>query len=187
MLRPDYPIETERLLLRPFRAEDLDAYAAYRSREDVCRYLYLEPRPREALQETVLARMTLTQIAREGDQIGLVAELRKTGEVIGDVVLRWTSEIHRSGEVGYCFHPSYHGHGYATEAAEAMLRLGFEGLGLHRIVGRLDGRNEASARVLARLGMRREAHLVENEWVKGEWTDEVVYAMLDREWSSRHP
>jgi len=63
-----------------------------------------------------------------------------------------------------------------------MLRLGFEGLGLHRITGRLDGRNAASARVLERLGMRREAHLVENELVKGEWTDEVVYAMLDREW-----
>ena len=43
-------------------------------------------------------------------------------------------------------------------------------------------RNAASARVLERLGMRREAHFVENEWLKGEWTDELVYAMLDREW-----
>jgi RimJ/RimL family protein N-acetyltransferase len=66
-----------------------------------------------------------------------------------------------------------------------MLRLGFEGLGLHRIIGRLDGRNRASARVLEKLGMRREAHFVENEYVKGEWTDEVVYAILDREWRSR--
>jgi RimJ/RimL family protein N-acetyltransferase len=66
-----------------------------------------------------------------------------------------------------------------------MLALGFEGLGLHRIAGRLDGRNVASARVLERLGMRREAHLVENERVKGEWTDEVVYALLAREWVTR--
>ena len=63
-----------------------------------------------------------------------------------------------------------------------MLRIGFEELGLHRIAGRLDARNEASARVLERLGMRREAHLVENEFVKGEWTDELVYAMLEQEW-----
>ena len=66
-----------------------------------------------------------------------------------------------------------------------MLRVGFEDLGLHRICGRLDGRNAASARVLERLGMRREAQLLENERVKGEWANEVVYAMLDREWRRR--
>lgn len=63
-----------------------------------------------------------------------------------------------------------------------MVRLGFEALALHRIVGRCDARNTASAAVLARLGMRREAHLVGNEWVKGEWTDELVYALLSAEW-----
>jgi RimJ/RimL family protein N-acetyltransferase len=63
--------------------------------------------------------------------------------------------------------------------------MGFEQLGLHRIAGRLDGRNTASAKVLAGLGMRQEAHLVENERVKGEWTDEIVYAMLASEWTAR--
>lgn len=66
-----------------------------------------------------------------------------------------------------------------------MLRLGFEGLRLHRIVGRADGRNNASVRVLEKLGMRREAYFVQNEIVKGEWTDEVVYAMLASEWADR--
>jgi RimJ/RimL family protein N-acetyltransferase len=63
-----------------------------------------------------------------------------------------------------------------------VLRLGFEDLGLHRIFGRIDGRNTASARVLERLGMRREAHFIQNEIVKGEWTDEVVYALTEDEW-----
>jgi RimJ/RimL family protein N-acetyltransferase len=66
-----------------------------------------------------------------------------------------------------------------------MLRLGFEDLGLRRIVGRIDARNAASARVLDRLGMRREAHFAQNEIIKGEWTDEVVYAMLQDEWRAR--
>ena len=57
--------------------------------------------------------------------------------------------------------------------------------GFRRIIGRLDARNAASARVLERLGMRREAHFVESEFVKGQWTDEVVYAMLEREWLER--
>jgi RimJ/RimL family protein N-acetyltransferase len=67
-----------------------------------------------------------------------------------------------------------------------LLRLGFDELGLHRIVGRLDARNAASARLLQRLGMRSEAHLVENEYVKGEWTDEAVYALLASEWRAAH-
>jgi RimJ/RimL family protein N-acetyltransferase len=82
-------------------------------------------------------------------------------------------------------HPDHQGHGYATEATGLVLRLGFEELGLHRIVGRLDARNVASAGVLERLGMRREAHLRENEFVKGEWVDELVYAMLASEWRER--
>jgi RimJ/RimL family protein N-acetyltransferase len=65
-----------------------------------------------------------------------------------------------------------------------MLRLGFVELGLHRIIGQCDARNTASARVMERLGMRREAHLIANEFVKGEWTDELIYAMLDREWKA---
>ncbi len=65
-----------------------------------------------------------------------------------------------------------------------LLSLGFEEMKLHRIVGRCDARNTASARLLERLGMRREAHLVQNEWVKGEWTDELIFAMLDGEWAA---
>ena len=60
--------------------------------------------------------------------------------------------------------------------------MGFDELGLHRIEGRIDARNTPSARVLERLGMRREAHFVQNEFIKGEWTDEVVYAVLAAEW-----
>ena len=66
-----------------------------------------------------------------------------------------------------------------------MVDYAFTGLGAHRVVGRMDARNVASARVMERLGMRREAHLLENEYVKGEWTDEVIYAVLDTEWSGR--
>jgi RimJ/RimL family protein N-acetyltransferase len=66
-----------------------------------------------------------------------------------------------------------------------LLHLGFDGLGLHRITARLDARNQASARVAGRLGMRQEAHLLHNEWFKGEWSDELDFAMLEAEWSDR--
>ena len=67
-------------------------------------------------------------------------------------------------------------------ASGPLLDFAFGPLGLHRVIGRLEPRNAGSARVLEKLGMRREAHLVENEWVKGEWQSELVYAILAREW-----
>lgn len=183
MPAPRFPIETDRLLLRPYEDSDLEALHAMLSRTDVSRYLYSEPMSEEQSRESLKKRRTRTEIRHEGDAVGPAVIRKDTGELIGDVLLQWTSEEHKQGEVGYIFHPDHAGHGYATEAAREMLRFGFEALDLHRIYGRMDGRNTASGRLMERLGMRREAHLVQNELVKGEWTDEVIYGMLASEWA----
>jgi RimJ/RimL family protein N-acetyltransferase len=186
VLRLSYPIITDRLILRPFTEDDLDALYAYQSLPEVVRYLYWGVRDRAETAEALVKRISMTQLEKEGDGVVLAVLLRETGELVGDVNLQWLSDEHEQGEFGFVFNPAYHGHGYAREAATEMLRLGFEGLGLHRIIGRCDGRNEASARLMAKLGMRREAHFVENEIVKGEWTDELVFAMLAPEWTATH-
>lgn len=185
MLRPSYPITTDRLILRPFTPGDLDALHAYQSLPSVARYLYWDARDRAATAEALERRLAMPALEKEGDVLVLAVVLRETGELIGDVNLAWLSAEHEQGEFGFVLHPAFHGHGYAREAAVEMLRLGFEGLGLHRIIGRCDGRNEASAKLMAKLGMRREAHFVQNEIVKGERTDELVYAMLNEEWAAR--
>lgn len=182
MLKPTYPITTDRLILRPFTPDDLDALHAYHRLPEVARHLYWEPHDLQATRDHLDKKIQRVSLEKEGDSIATAVTLRENGELIGESALLWTSEQHRGGEIGYIFNPAHHGHGYATEATREMLRLGFDGLGLHRIVGRLDGRNTASANVLQRLGMRREAHLIQNELVKGEWTDEVIYAMLADEW-----
>jgi RimJ/RimL family protein N-acetyltransferase len=185
-VKPDYPLLTERLLLRPFATTDFEALLAIQSHADVARYLYWDPRTSAEVREALAVKVRATAIVSEGDSLSLAAELRSTGELIGDCSLYWTSAEHRQGEIGFVFHPDHHGRGYATEAAEALLALAFDELRLHRVIGRLEARNAASARVLERLGMRQEAHLVENEHVKGEWQSELIYALLDREWAS-HP
>jgi RimJ/RimL family protein N-acetyltransferase len=185
LLAPDYPVATGRLCLRPLDPADADAVVAYRGRAEVVRYLYHEPWEAEEARAWLERRAGDGAIAREGDALGLAVVLAATGELIGDVMLAWRSAEHAMGEIGYVMNPDFGGHGYATEAAAAMLPLGFDGLGLHRIVGRLDARNGRSVRVLERLGLRREAHLRENEWVKGEWADELIYAILEDEWRGR--
>lgn len=181
MLRPEYPILTTRLLLRPLEATDVEAMHSYRAREDVCRYLLIDPQTPQDVAK-LIAERARAEMSDEGQALTLAVVERASGELIGDVVLFWISRQHRGGEVGYVLHPKYAGNGYATEAAAVMVRLGFNQLGLHRIAGRIDARNTASARVLEKLGMRREAHFVENEFLKGEWTDEVVYAVRAPEW-----
>lgn len=182
MLIPEYPLRTERLLLRPYREDDLDFVYDVQSRPEVARYLYQDVRDREQARESLRQKIAATELRGQGDNLTPLILRADTGEPVGDVLLAWTSQPHATGEIGYVIHPDHAGHGYATEAARLMVRLGFEELKLHRIVGRIDGRNAASARVLQHLGMRREAYFVQNEWVKGEWTDEAVYAILADEW-----
>lgn len=179
------PIVTARLLLRPFALTDLDTFHRIRSRDDVARYLYEEPMMRAEAASALERRLDRTSLAAEDDALGLVVERRDTGEMIGDVGLFWASAQHRQGEIAFVFHPDQHGQGFAREASEAILRLGFENYGVRRIVGRCDARNTASSGLLTRLGMRQEAHFHQNEFVKGEWCDELVFAILAEEWAAK--
>ncbi|WP_142003257.1 GNAT family N-acetyltransferase [Amycolatopsis cihanbeyliensis] len=184
MLRPEFPIGTARLDLRPFTMADLEQVHAYQSRADVARYLYWEPRSAAEVEAALARRLDRDRLTREGDCLSLAVRRVDTGHLIGELDLDWLSERHRSGEIGFIFHPDQHGHGFATESAAELLRLGFTGLGLHRIIARCDARNTASAGVMERLGMRREAYLRHNEIVKGRWADALVYAILDSEWTA---
>ena len=185
MLRPCYPLETARLVLRPFQAGDLDELHAFHSLPEVARFLYWEARDLEQVRAVLDTKVHQGVLEDEGQVLALAVVWPEAGVVVGEVSLHWLSRRHRQGELGFVFHPRYQGRGLATEAAEVVLGLGFDGLGLHRMIGRCDALNVASARVLERLGMRREAHFVENELFKGAWGDELVYAMLEDEWRAR--
>ena len=172
MTGPALPIETDRLRLRAPQPEDLVPLHAIQSREDVARWLYWGPRSVEDVSRS-LDRQINQDRTRE---LALVAERLDSGELVGHVTLT---------EIGFMFHPDHHGQGFATEASRAVLALAFTTYDLHRVYGQLEPRNLASARVLEKLGMRREAHLIDNEWVKGDWQSKAIYALLAREWRAQ--
>jgi RimJ/RimL family protein N-acetyltransferase len=180
------PIETERLTIRALLPGDGDDIHAIYADPEVSRYLYTEPMDLEASRRYVAERGD--PVAKDGDGVNLAGQLRETGRVVATLFVHLASTTHSQGEVGYVVSPVYAGRGLATEGAREMLAIGFDRWNLHRMIGRLDARNVASAAVLRNLGMREEALFRENEWVKGEWTDERVFAILAEEWkSAREP
>jgi len=181
---PARSITTARLILRAFQPADFDDLYAYQSRPDVARFLRWEARDQCEVRKALEVQCRETRIAAVGDWLTFAVQWPQAGHVIGEVGLKLVSREHRQGEVGFVFHPDYQGRGLATEAAAAMLALAFGALGWHRVIGCCDARNQSSARVMERLGMRREAHFTDNALVKGEWTDELVYAILARDWPS---
>lgn len=184
MFQPTYPIRTPRLTLRPVTLDDLDDIYAFQSRPDVVRWMLgAGPRTREQSLSSVTAMAREDALRTEGDCLTLAVT---TGAgVIGTVELVWRSEADRTAELGYVFHPDHGGRGLATEAATALLDWGFGQFGLHRVYARCHGDNEASARMMARLGMRQEARHVESYRFGGQWADQLVFAVLAREWRAR--
>jgi RimJ/RimL family protein N-acetyltransferase len=181
-LRPAYPIRLERMLLRPFVESDFDAVLDMQSRPEVVRYLMWDVMDAEAVQAFLDRRLRQTQLDGEDTALVLAAVIPPSDRVIGEFMLRLSSVRHRQGEIGWSLHPEAQGHGYATEAARELLRLGFEDVGLHRIAADADPRNTGSLRIMERLGMRREADYREVLFLKGEWVDETHYAILEDEW-----
>jgi RimJ/RimL family protein N-acetyltransferase len=182
------PLRTARLVLRHMTDSDVDDVHAYQSREDVCRYLPFVPRSRDEVADKVAEFAKALTLIGDGDFWQLAIERAETpGRVIGDVYFAIKSVTSATAEIGWALHPDHFRRGYMTEAASAMLEIGFGTLGLHRVFAQLDPRNDASAALCRRLGMRHEAHFVEDLWFKGEWGDTDIYAILDREWTARRP
>lgn len=172
------PLATDRLRLRLFTPGDTDDVYAYQRLEEVARYLYRPPRTRERCEEVIARIKTATAWAKDGDTLTLAVCRQGEPGVVGEVRLTLMNAHARQAEIGWIFNPRFHGRGYASEAAHALAELAFDTLAVHRVYARLDVGNTASVRVCERLGMRREAHLVENDLDGGRWGSEYIYAAL---------
>jgi RimJ/RimL family protein N-acetyltransferase len=176
-------IETERLSLRPFQAEDLAAFAAYRREPEVARYQSWDTAYSLADAERFLAEQQGLVFGQPGEWVQLAAVERITGELIGDCAVRVLAGQPATAELGVTLAPEHQGRGLANEALAAVIGRLFGEHGMHRIYAETDDRNAGVHRLLERLGFRCEARLVEADWFKGEWTTLRVFALLSREWA----
>ena len=140
---PPLPIRTERLVLRRFAAADLEAFHAYHSLPETARFLPREAKSYTQSMETV-GRYANFEFDKEGDWVALAIEAQDSPGLLGEVVLKWLEGCGQA-EIGWSLAPEARGRGIASEAARALLKLGFEDLGFHRIDAKLDALNTASA------------------------------------------
>jgi RimJ/RimL family protein N-acetyltransferase len=175
---------TPRLRLREFEEDDWRATWPYEADPEVVRYQSHEVRtPEESLKYIQDSMATARESPRRIHDLAVV--LREDGRLIGRCGLKVVDAEQREGALWYILHRSEWGKGYITEASEAMLDFGFGTLGLHRVWADCDPRNHGSVGVLRKLGFRQEAHFRENVFLKGEWVDSLIHAILDREWAAR--
>ena len=180
MSLPTPTLQTDRLRLRPFAGADADALFALHSSANVLRYWDAPPWTEPERADRFIA--ACRQMADEGTGARLAMDRVSDGAFIGWCGLtRWNPE-YRSASLGYCLEDAAWGHGYATEAAHAVLQWAFGALDLNRVQAETDTRNAASARVLEKLGFVREGTLREDCVVNGEVSDSWVYGLIRREW-----
>jgi RimJ/RimL family protein N-acetyltransferase len=176
-------ILTGHLALRDLRTADAEAVFRYRSNPDVSRYQSWEPASVEQLR-SYIEELAGTHPDTPGAWYQVGIALRTTGELIGDCGIH-TLPDPRLAEIGITLAPEFHSRGYAAEALRAIVQHLFGSLRKHRISASVDPRNISSMRLMQRLGFRQEAHFVRSLWFKGEWVDDVVFAMLAGEWQAK--
>lgn len=176
-------IETERLLLRRISVGDADDMYEYSRREDVTRFLLWEAHPDPLYTEKYVRY--LQERYAVGDFYDFALELRETGKMIGTAGFTTFDLPNRSAEIGYVVSPDYRGQGYAPEAVEALLSLGFEHFSLARISAVCMKDNAASLRVMEKCGLKREGLLRSAVYAKGEMQDVHLAAITSEDYFSR--
>ncbi len=167
-------IITNRLTIRPIKETDImDFFEIYKN-EDTCRFLLHEPWNLSSLEEEFHKKLAANVLTQD-TAISLACEMNNV--VIGNISI-WYTDMKETVEIGYTFNNEYSGKGYASEAVRSVIEYLFCTMKIHRIQANLDARNLSSAKLCERVGMRREAHFIQDYWNKGEWTDSFIYGML---------
>lgn len=177
-------IETPRLLLRRLRSSDIAPLWRYRSDPEVAKYQgwdnYTEEQAHAMVQEQAGFDPGFV-----GTWFQVAISLRETNELIGDIGIHTLAPDGRQSGLGFTLARNHQGRGLATEAVGAIVSYLFAELKQHRIVAFVDPNNHASAALLRRLEFRQEGHQLKSTWAKGEWQDDLQFALLHEEWAKQ--
>lgn len=172
-------IDTDRLILKPLSLQDKEVFLAYRGNPEVFQFQSWDPPNLQEVENFI--RQNLTVVPNTPDTWLQLGVYLHNSLLIGDIGLHFLADDAQV-EIGYTLAPEHQGQGYAFEAVKAVLGYLFGHLGKHRVIGSVDPENIRSSRLLEKLGFRREGHFIKSVLIRGEWCDDVIYAMLKEEW-----
>jgi RimJ/RimL family protein N-acetyltransferase len=173
---------TSRLILRSFKEGDLPGFSQYRSDPEIARYQSWNTPYSLEQAKYLFTEIGKTEPGTPGEWYQIAIERKDLPGIIGDCGFEIKRYDRLQAEIGFSFAQQFQKQGYATEAVKGLIDYLFSTFNLHRIIAICDVENQASVRLLERLGMRREGHYIENIWFKGQWGSEYLYAILAREW-----
>lgn len=175
-------MQTERLHLRRPRADDLEAFLAYRNDPANLRLQPIEPMPRADALQFLLAQAELERGA-DDCWIMFAIERRSDNRMIGEVGIYIESAAKSAGDIGWSLHRDACGHGYAIEAARRLADYAFGERELLHLTASMSAHNAGSVRLCERLGMRREATAKQAQRVDGDWHDVHQYGLSRSDWA----
>ena len=173
-------LETERITLRPIMPEDSTQVFAYRSDKQANMYQSWVADHQTEVDAFISKNPAEFDIHDTWFQLVIVA--KEDSAVIGDIGVHFIDSDGAQCEIGCTLSSTHYDKGYATEALRSVITYLFGKLGKHRITASVDPRNEASIRLMERLGFRQEAHFRQSYFFRGTWADDIIYAMLKSEW-----
>ncbi len=176
-------IETERTILRPVAGKDKHEIFSYRSDSLANQYQAWIPKTLDEVSEFISNNPKEINLPGTWFQLAVVKKIQ--GVVIGDIGLHFIDSENRQCELGITISKHYHGQGIAQETMRAIIGHLFGDLQKHRIIASLDPRNSKSVRLCEGLGFRKEGHFKESLLIAGQWVDDVIYAILSREWNEK--
>ena len=176
-------LEAKRLILRSVKQEDKSEIFAYRKDAETNKYQGWIPEIISDVEEFI--NKIPKEINLPDTWFQLVIIEKESNRIIGDVGIHFLGNDNMQCEIGCTLNKLFHNKGYATEALSAVIDYLFNELKKHRIITSIDPENESSIRLVERLGFRKEAHFIESLFINGKWVDDIVYALLSREWNQK--
>jgi len=171
-------LKTKNIVIRAFEKKDLESFVEYRAQEEVARYQsWSDYSYQDALE--LFEGMDYSTFGEPENWYQMAISLQGSDKLIGDLAVHFIDQ--EQVEIGFTVSPQYQGNNIATNAVSCFLCYLFDELNKHRVIATTDVKNIASYSLLEKLGFRREAHLVQNIFFKGEWGDEYQYGLLHSE------
>ena len=176
-------LETKRLLIRPISLDDMELIFEYRRDKETNKYQGWIPETLDDVE--VFIEKVSKKIDEPETWFQFVIIEKESQKLIGDLGVHFIGSENKQTEIGCTLDKHFQNKGYATEALNALIDYLFNTLNKHRIIASIDPGNKGSIRLVERIGFRKEAHFVESLFVNGDWVDDLIYAILGKEWNAQ--